>query len=233
MVLVFSSSRLVTGNIDETMQIESKLSKNKNKEGSIILGSGFQCNSTLIPSLLNNTLGKRCKAVIFSDRLNHSSIYHGCYLSKQKVKRYNHLDFNHLEYLLKKEKNINLKMIISETVFSMDGDIADIQVLRFLAKKYNCILYFDEAHAVGIFGPRGFGLTTDKKNSLENEVVVGTCSKAFGSYGSYISCSKEIKKKIINTCAGLIYSTAIPPGIIGSIDVAIDKVKCKLLVSSA
>ena len=189
------------------------------------MGSGFQCNSTVIPAILENSLGRRKKSIIFSDKLNHSSIYHGCLLSKQLTKRYNHLDYDHLETLLKSNKTFGTKIIISETVFSMDGDRVNIDNLRFLAEKYNCLLYFDEAHASGVFGKNGYGLTPKKSfKNFENEIVVGTFSKAFGSYGSYVSCSKFIKNRIINLCAGLIYSTSLPPAILGSINAAVDRV---------
>ena len=219
-----ASSRLVSGNLDKIGFIEKKISELKKKEESLILGSGFQTNSTLIPAVIENNLGNRKKTTIFSDKLNHSSIYYGCILSKQKILRYNHLDYNHLENLIKKERSDVQKIIISETVFSMDGDIVDVEIMRSLALKYNCILYLDEAHASGIFGLNGFGLTSDEKNSLEDEVVVGTFSKAFGSYGSYVSCSKKIKDRIVNLCSGLIYSTALPPPVLGAINAAVDKI---------
>ena len=220
-----SSSRLVSGSLDKIDEIEKKISKFKMKNQTIIMGSGFQCNSTVIPAILENSLGRRKKSIIFSDKLNHSSIYHGCLLSKQLIKRYNHLDYDHLETLLKSNKSFGTKIIISETVFSMDGDRANIHNLRNLAEKYNCLLYFDEAHASGVFGKNGYGLTPKKSfKNFENEIVVGTFSKAFGSYGSYVSCSKLIKNRIINLCAGLIYSTSLPPAILGSINAAVDRV---------
>ncbi len=219
-----SSSRLISGNLNLIEHIEKKISILKNKERTIIMGSGFQCNSTVIPVVIDNSLGKVKEGIIFTDKLNHSSIYHGCVLSRQKILRYRHLDYNHLEDLLKKNNKINNKLIVSETVFSMDGDICNIDSLRFLAKKYNSILYLDEAHASGIFGPKGYGISTLKKNNNPNEIVIGTFSKAFGSYGSYVSCSKQMKEKIINFCAGLIYSTALPPSVLGAISKSTDLV---------
>ena len=90
----------------------------------------------------------------------------------------------------------------------MDGDFVNINEIRMIAKKYNCILYLDEAHALGVYGKDGFGVATDNKK-IENEVVIGTFSKAFGSYGSFVSCSNRIYKDIVNNCSGLIYSTAL------------------------
>ncbi len=220
-----SSSRLVSGTLDKISNIEKAISKYKKKEKTLILGSGFQCNATVIPVLIDNTIGRRNKAVLFSDRLNHSSINYGCVVSRQTIKRYNHLDYNHLESLIKKNKHVPRKIIISETIFSMDGDKADIDILRFLSQKYGCLLYLDEAHATGVFGTNGYGLTPSSNHfKSEYEVVVGTFSKAFGSYGSYVSTSDFIIKKIINSCAGLIYSTALPPSTLGSINAAVKKI---------
>ncbi len=217
-----SSSRLVTGNLDKIEIIEKLISKKIKHEKSIIVGSGFLLNSTLIPSLTGNSIGKRSKCIIFSDKFNHASINYGCLVSRQKCLRYNHLDLNHLESHLKKSSKFQKKIIVSETLFSMDGDIIDLEGMRFLANKYNSILYLDEAHAIGVFGKNGFGFSSDvKKNS--NEIVVGTFSKALGSYGSFVSCSKDFYKIIVNTCGGLIYSTVLPPSVLGSILAALKK----------
>lgn len=216
-----SSSRMISGNIEKIQEIESQISDFSLNQKTLIMGSGFQSNATLIPAITGNSLGKRKKTQIFSDKLNHASINYGCYITNQKIDRYFHLDLNNLEYLLKKSpKNIQ-KIIISETVFSMDGDILDIDGIRFLAKKYNCFLYLDEAHSLGVFGNNGFGLASNNKK-IENEIIVGTFGKAFGSYGSFVSCSKENSEKIINYCSGLIYSTVLPPAVLGSISAAVE-----------
>ena len=166
---------------------------------------------------------KRNKFLIFSDKYNHASINYGCLISRQKCFRYNHLDLNHLEETIKKIKTNEKKMIISETLFSMDGDIVDLDGLRLLSEKYNTILYLDEAHSFGVFGKSGFGLASEKKKS-SNEIIVGTFSKALGSYGSFVSCSKYFHKIIVNTCGGLIYSTALPPSVLGAIFAALKRI---------
>ncbi len=221
-----SSSRLVSGNLNKINSIESLLSDFTNHEKSIIVGNGFLLNSTLIPALTGNLIGKRSKFYIFSDKLNHASINYGCVLSRQKCFRYNHLDLDHLEFLLKKIPINAPKIIVSETLFSMDGDFVNIDEIRMIAEKYNCILYLDEAHALGVYGKIGFGLATDNKK-IENEVVVGTFSKALGSYGSFVSCSKKFYKAIVNNCSGLIYSTALPPSVLGSINAGLKKIPKK------
>ena len=215
----FSSSRLVSGNFDKINYLEDSISKNVNCEKTLILGSGFLLNSTLIPALTDNNVGQRNEILIFSDRYNHSSINFGSFLTKQKIIRYKHLDLNHLEFLLKKSNNKIPKIIITETLFSMDGDIVDIEGVRFLAKKFNSFLYIDEAHSMGVLGKNGFGIASNLYN--ENEVIIGTFGKSFGSYGGFVSSSKKIYDKIISTCSGLIYSSALPPGNYAAISEAI------------
>jgi len=202
--------------------IENLISKNLKHEKSIIVGNGFLLNSTLIPTLTGNNLGRRKKCYIFSDKYNHASINFGCIFSRQKLFRYRHLDYNHLESLLKKVPIDSRKIIISETLFSMDGDFLDIKIARFLSKKYNALLYLDEAHAFGVFGSNGSGLSGDETKS-ETEIIVGTFSKAMGSYGSFVACSKYFHKIIVNHCGGLIYSTVLPPSNLGSIYAAVKK----------
>ena len=127
---------------------------------------------------------------------------------------------NHLEYLLKKNKlKSNPKFILSESVFSMDGDFADIKNLVYLKKKYNSFLFLDEAHATGIYGNEGFGFSTKFKNDID--CVTGTFSKAFGSFGAYISCRKNLKSFLINKCPSFIYSTSLPFSLLASIYSAI------------
>ena len=215
----FSSSRLVSGNFDKINYLEDSISKNVNCEKTLILGSGFLLNSTLIPALTDNNIGQRNEILIFSDKYNHSSINFGSFLTKQKIIRYKHLDLNHLEFLLKKSNNKIPKIIITETLFSMDGDIVDIEGVRFLAQKFNSFLYIDEAHSMGVLGKNGFGIASNLYN--ENEVIIGTFGKSFGSYGGFVSSSKKIYDKIICTCSGLIYSSALPPGNYAAISEAI------------
>ena len=214
-----SSSRFISGNLDKISVIESKLSKFTGKEKSLIFSGGFLMNSTLIPTLTDNNLGQRNKVEIFSDKLNHASINYGCYLTRQRVFRYNHLDLDHLDDLLKKTNKNTPKFIISETLFSMDGDLANVEELRDIAKKYNAILYLDEAHSIGVYGKNGSGCAFGK--NYEKEIVVGTFGKSFGSFGSFVSTSEEYIKKIISFCGGLIYTTALPPSVYASIHAAL------------
>lgn len=216
-----SSSRLIAGNFNKFEEIEINLSKKLGFSKSIVMGNGFLVNATVIPAITKNTIGKKNNFSIFSDKLNHASINYGNSITNQKVFRYNHLDLNHLEILLEKNKKNTEKIIITESLYSMDGDFADINGLRFLANKYNAILYIDEAHSFGVYGKKGLGKSIDGLRS-EREVVVGTFSKAIGSYGAFVSCPKDIYDLIVESCAGLIYSTALPPSVVGSIKAGIN-----------
>ncbi len=231
-----SSSRLISGNFEKIVTIENTISKLTGFEKTLIIGGGFLLNSTLIPALTNNNVGQRNSFYIFSDKLNHSSINFGCYLTRQKIFRFRHQDLNHLEYLLKKVNKKIPKIIISETLFSMDGDLADVKNLRSIAKNYDAYLYLDEAHSLGVFGRKGFGIASGGK--YEKEIVVGTFGKSFGSYGGFVSCSEIIYDRIVNSCSGLIYSTALTPGNYGSIGEAVklvpklNNLRIKLLKNS-
>jgi len=162
-----------------------------------------------------NYLGE--EPLVFSDKLNHASMHVGCAAAGIKQIRYRHNDMAHLEELLEKHKNSDApKFILTESVFSMDGDVAPLSKIYALAQKYSCFTIVDEAHATGVLGKNGQGLAT------QADLVIGTFSKAFGTFGAYVACSKILKEYLINKCSGLIYATALPPTVLGSIDAAID-----------
>ncbi len=210
------ASRLVTGNLDIFSQIEKKIATFKGKEAALVMVSGFQTNASVLPALFDkNTLGQT--PLVFSDRLNHASMHLGCKAAGISQVRYRHNDMAHLEELLEKNKNDEApKFILSESVFSMDGDIAPLEEITALAQKYNCFTIIDEAHATGVLGKHGSGLA--KKADL----VIGTFSKAFGAFGAYVACSALLKDYLVNKCSGLIYATALPPSVLGAVDAAID-----------
>tara|TARA_B100001179_G_scaffold155789_1_gene113761 strand:+ start:1492 stop:2679 length:1188 start_codon:yes stop_codon:yes gene_type:complete len=209
------SSRLVSGNFDFHEKTEKELAKKKKSEAAIIFSTGYLANYSILSSIFNSNIFKK-NPIVFSDKLNHQCIYEGCKNKDIKFLRFHHNDMNHLEYLLKKNKfKSNPKFILSETVFSMDGDFADIESLVKLKKKYNSFLFLDEAHATGIYGDNGFGLSLKFSNDID--CVTGTFSKAFGSFGAYISCSKNLKSFLINKCPSFIYSTALPFSLLASI----------------
>ena len=209
------SSRLVSGNFDFHEKTEKELAKKKKSEAAIIFSTGYLANYSILSSIFNSNIFKK-KPIVFSDKLNHQCIYEGCKNKDIKFLRFHHNDMNHLEYLLKKNKfKTNPKFILSETVFSMDGDFADIESLVKLKKKYNSFLFLDEAHATGVYGDNGFGLSLKFSNDID--CVTGTFSKAFGSFGAYLSCSKNLKSFLINKCPSFIYSTSLPFSLLASI----------------
>ena len=213
------SSRLVSGNFDFHEKIENLLAKKKRSQSSIIFSTGYLANYSVLSSILSSDVFTKTP-IVFSDKLNHQCIYEGCKNKKINFLRFKHNDMNHLEYLLKKNKlKSNPKFILSESVFSMDGDFADIKNLVYLKKKYNSFLFLDEAHATGIYGNEGFGFSTKFKNDID--CVTGTFSKAFGSFGAYISCRKNLKSFLINKCPSFIYSTSLPFSLLASIYSAI------------
>jgi len=212
-VPVFGSqaSRLMTGSTISHHCLEKKVARLKNKSAALILNSGYQANVGVISALC----GKG--DVVFSDRLNHASIMDGIKLSGAKLFRFRHNDTDHLESLLSGERSkYKEALIITETVFSMDGDIAPIADIIRLKKKHNCILMADEAHATGVFGKYGGGLLEDEDASGDTDVIVGTFGKALGSFGAYVAVSDVIRDYLVNACRSFIYSTALPSSVINA-----------------
>ena len=201
-----ASARLLTGTLPIYNELENLLSNLYNKEATLLYNSGYHANIGISSAL--NQKGD----VVFSDKLNHASIIDGMQLSQGKFFRFPHNDMEALEKLLKRERN-NFKnaFIITESVFSMDGDIADIKSLVELKKKYNCSLILDEAHAFGVFGEKGLGVAEDLKLVQDVDLIVGTFGKAIGSMGAFVVGSKTLINFLINKSRSFIFSTAIPP----------------------
>ncbi|MEA5511371.1 8-amino-7-oxononanoate synthase [Crocosphaera sp. UHCC 0190] len=210
-----TASRLVVGTYDIHQQLEEKLAKLCGKEAALLFNTGFQANSTIIPSLVDQ------KSLVLCDRLVHNSILQGILLSGARWTRYKHNDLGHLNTLLKKAifQGYNRILIATETVFSMEGDQSDVDSLIDLSQQYNTLLYLDDAHALGIMGEQGMGLTAHKPGI---DISIATFGKAFGSFGAFITASKQMYDYLINCCPGFIYTTALPPAIIGSINTALD-----------
>lgn len=216
-----SASRLVTGNLNPYTKIEKKIALHKNFESAIIMQSGFQANSTIIPALVNKNNYPNSNVHVFIDKLCHASIIDGIQNSNSTFHRFVHNDMNHLEKLIISKTDINKDkiFIITESVFSMDGDMPDIKRLEQIKTKYNAFLIIDDAHGGGVIGTNGIGA------NIKCDLVVGTFGKAYASMGAYICTSKIVKKFLINTCRGLIYSTGLNPATLGAIDASIDIVK--------
>ena len=212
-----SASRLLSGNYEYHVLLEEKIAKLKKKESGLIFGNGFIANTSLISALAQRD------DVIFADKLVHASIIDGIILSRSKFFRFNHNDIQHLEDLLKKQrKNFKNALIITESVFSMDGDLAPLKDLVKLKELYDTFLYVDEAHATGVFGPDGAGLIDELRISDKVDVIMGTFGKALGSYGAYIAVSDILKQYLINKARGFVYSTALPASVIGASLAAIE-----------
>jgi 8-amino-7-oxononanoate synthase len=210
------ASRLVTGNLACFASLESKIAALKGKPAALIMGSGFQANVTVLKALFDRSV-LRAEPLVFSDRLNHASIHFGCLAAEIREIRYRHCDMSHLGQLLTKHQDDSRpKFILTESVFSMDGDTAPLHEIGRLAREHGAMLIVDDAHATGILGEGGRGL------SAEADIVVGTFSKALGGYGSYVACSTGFRDYLINACGGLVYSTALPPPVLGAIDAALD-----------
>jgi len=206
-----SASRLLSGDLQIHHQLEEETALFKHKEAALVFNSGYQANLGIISALY----GKG--DCIFSDRLCHASIIDGALLSGVKHFRFRHNDSSHLETLLKLErKKFQQALIVTESIFSMDGDRALLGELVSLKEKYNCRIMVDEAHATGIFGKSGAGAA--EEDGLEDKIdfIMGTFSKALGSFGAYLASSQETIDYLVNTCRSFIYSTALPPAVIAS-----------------
>jgi len=193
------ASRLVFANTPLFEQLEDAISKWKKSKEILLFNSGFTANLGIIQTLCDKN------TVVFSDRLNHASIIDGIRLSGAKHIRFNHCDYAHLEEVLRANRTASRKFIVSDRVFSMDGDIADTAALIALAEENDALLLIDEAHSAGIFA--------DNYQS-ENLLVMGTLSKAVAGMGAYLQCSDVVKKYMINKCRPLIYSTALPRSVL-------------------
>lgn len=200
-----ASSRLLTGGSSVYAKLECLLSALFDKEKSLIFNSGYHANVGIMSALLTK------KDVVFSDKLNHASILDGIKLSESKMFRYKHLDYAHLEELLQKHRHeYETAIIVSESLFSMDGDIADLKKLVELKEKYNAILVVDEAHAFGVFGEKGLGISEVQKCIKDIDIIVATFGKAIGSMGAFCTGHEVLINYLINKSRPLIFSTAIP-----------------------
>ena len=197
-----SSSRLIDGSYSEVMQLEKEL-ENIYKNSAILFNSGFDANSSIIETFYNK------KSLILTDRLNHASIYDGILNSEAVFMRYKHLDMENLEKLLIKYRDsYDDILVVSETVYSMDGDMVDLEKLIQLKKIYNFDLMIDEAHSYGVYS---YGIAKELDIVNEIDFLVIPLGKGGGSVGAYVICSQLSKDYIINKSRKFIYSTALPP----------------------
>ncbi len=201
------ASRLVSGNSALHESLERRLAAFKGTESAILFNSGYAANAGIIPAVAGET------DAVFSDSLNHASIIDGCRLSRASVHVYRHKDVNHLESLLRKSDVARRRLIVTDGVFSMDGDLAPLPDLVSLAEKYEAMVMVDDAHATGVLGKNGRG--TAEHFGLQGRVHIqmGTLGKAFGSFGAYAAGDRGLIEYLVNTSRSFLFSTALPPAV--------------------
>jgi glycine C-acetyltransferase/8-amino-7-oxononanoate synthase len=198
------ASRLISGNMTCHRRLEEQLAKFKGYDTALLFGSGYLANSGVVAALA------REGDVIFSDELNHASIVDGCRLARAETFVYDHCDIDHLEWGLQQAGGRGA-LIVTDSVFSMDGGIAPLPEIVEVAEQYDARVMVDEAHATGCLGPGGRGAVADAGLEDEVDVLVGTLGKALGSYGAYVCCDRDMSEFLVNRARTLIFSTALPP----------------------
>ena len=198
------ASRLVSGNMTLHRRLEERLAAFKGSEAALLFGSGYLANTGVIPALA------RSGEVVFSDALNHASIIDGCRLAGAECFVYDHCDVEHLAWGLRQAGD-RAALIVTDGVFSMDGDMAPLPEIVALAHDHDVRVMVDDAHGLGAVGPGGRGSVAEFGLEGEVDVVVGTLGKALGSYGAYVACDAVMARYLVNTARTLIFSTALPP----------------------
>lgn len=205
--LTSSSSRLLTGNFPIYETLEQRIAQDYQRQACLLFNSGYHANIGILPAVTDR------HTLIVADKLVHASIIDGIRLSECKWVRYRHNDYQHLSDILQKQAaDYQRIIIVTESVFSMDGDVADLAALTALKQQYdNVLLYVDEAHAVGVFGEKGLGIAEQQGYIDQIDFLVGTFGKALASMGAFVVCDQAVKDYLINTMRPLIFSTALPP----------------------
>lgn len=202
-----SSSRLLTGNFTVYGELEQLMAERFGREAALLFNSGYHANTGILPALADK------QTLILADKLVHASLIDGILLSGAPFLRYRHNDYNQLEMLLKKHAGQYEQIfIVTESIFSMDGDVADLPRLVELKKSYpDILLYVDEAHAIGVRGKNGLGIAEEQDCIQDIDLLIGTFGKALASMGAYVICSRTIREYLVNCMRPLIFSTALPP----------------------
>ena len=209
-----TASRLMAGNLALFAKLEADLAQMCGTEDALVLGSGYLTNIGVLSAIT------RRHDVVFADKLNHASLIDGMKLCDATAHRYRHNDMAYLEKLLRQKKpspeSGGVPVIVSDTIFSMDGDLAPVADLVEIAERHNAALLLDEAHAIGIFGPEGGGILRQQGLEGKADVVMGTMSKSLGAYGGFAACTSEMKQLLINRTRSFIFSTGLPPAVLGA-----------------
>ncbi len=210
------ASRLVAGSLEPLHRLEQSLARLKKVEAALVFGSGYLANMGAITALAGPG------DTVFSDELNHASLIDGCRLSKAALRVFRHRDAGHLKVLLEDSDRAGRRLIVTDSVFSMDGDLAPLTDIVELARRFGAAVMIDEAHGVGVFGPGGAGLAAELGLSNEIDVQVGTLSKALGAYGAYVAGSRTLIDFLINCARCFIYTTGLPPAMAAAASAALE-----------
>jgi glycine C-acetyltransferase len=213
------ASRLISGNMTLHEKLESKIAELKGTETALVFNSGFQANTGILSTLVGEG------DVVFSDALNHASIIDGCRLARAKFVVYGHCDLDQLEKGLRGSPSNGRKLIVTESLFSMDGDEAPLAAIVDLAEKFGAMVMVDEAHATGLYEPGGAGLVAQLGLGEGVLVQMGTLGKALGGFGAYVAGSRALRSLLINRCRSFIFTTSLPPAVMAMGIAAIDLVK--------
>ncbi|MBY0449715.1 MAG: 8-amino-7-oxononanoate synthase [Cyanobacteria bacterium] len=215
-----TGSRLISGSSDAITLLEERVADWKQTEAALVLNSGYQANVSILQAILQPG------DWVFCDALNHASLNDGVLLSGARLARYHHRDLQHLAEKLAKAPKDTLKWIVTDSVFSMDGTLADCPALVALADAFGAQILLDEAHASGVYGEsRASGLSEAQGMSGKIHLQMGTFSKALGGFGAYLAGSRTMIETVINRGRGFIYSTALPPAVIAAADAAVHVVQ--------
>ena len=197
-------SRLVSGNMTLHRRLEERIAAFKGTQSALLFGSGYLANLGVVPALA------RRGEIVFSDQLNHASVVDGCRLAAAETFVYRHADVDHLAWGLRNADGRGA-LIVTDGVFSMDGDVAPLEEIVELARRHDVRVMVDDAHGTGTLGPGGRGAVADAGLDGEIDVVVGTLGKALGSYGAYVACDHEMARYLVNSARSLDFSTGLPP----------------------
>jgi len=205
-----TGSRLISGNTEPHRALERAIASYKGTEAALVFASGYHANLGAITALVE------AGDAIFSDALNHASLIDGARLSRAEILIYAHRDVEDLENKLRSRSSARRKLILTETIFSMDGDLAPLREIAYLAKKFGALLLVDEAHATGLLGSTGAGLVEALGLQPAVNIQMGTFSKALGSLGGYLAADKDLIDYFLNRSRSFIFTTGLPPGVLAA-----------------